>query len=101
MEANPGIGAVLKLAHMGYQFTVNGGSIKARYEGQGDPDRATVTPLLDLVRQNKTVVRFFLKCHCPKCGGRCFCPDYEGRSLCLICDWGKLIELYPALRVKH
>jgi hypothetical protein len=98
---NPGIEAVRKLAQMGYRFTVNGETIKARYEGQGDPDPAIIPSLLELVRRNREDVRYFLKCHCPKCSGSCFCPDYEGRPLCLTCDWGRLIELYPGLRVKH
>jgi hypothetical protein len=41
---NPGIDATLRLAHLGYRFTVNGEAIKARYEGPGDPDPAQVRP---------------------------------------------------------
>jgi hypothetical protein len=41
---NPGIDATLRLAHLGYRFTVNGEAIKARYEGPGDPDPAQVPP---------------------------------------------------------
>jgi len=98
---NPGIEAMRKLAHMGYRFTVDGETIKARYEGQGEPDRVTVSPLLGQVKAHKEDVCFFLKCYCPKCGGCCFVPDYEGRSLCLGCDWKTLLELYPGLRMKH
>ncbi len=87
------------VAHLGYRFTVNGESIKGRYEGQGNPDPSQVRPLLDLARQHKEDVRFFLQCHCPRCGCCCFVPDYEGRGLCLACDWGKLLELYPGLRM--
>lgn len=99
---NPGIEATRRLAHLGYRFTVNGETIKARYEGPGDPDPGQVRPLLDLVRQHKEDVRFFLKCHCSRCGGCCFIPDYEGQPLCLACDWPTLVKLYPAMAgVKH
>jgi hypothetical protein len=101
MELNPGIEAVRQLAHLGYRFTVNGDTIKARYEGQGDPDPAKVTPLLELMKAHKADVRYFLKSYCPRCGGCCFVPDYEGQPLCLACDWGLLVELYPDLKKKH
>jgi len=101
MNPHPGIEAVRKLAHLGYRFTVNGESIKARHEGQGDPDPATVLPLLAQVKANKPQMVDFLRCYCPKCGGGCFVPDYEGRSLCMACDWGLLVELYPGLKVRH
>jgi hypothetical protein len=92
---------VMELSRIGFSFRLDGEGVKLRFEGKQTPDPGQVTPLLDLVRQHKEDVRFFLKCHCPKCGGRCFCPAYDGRPLCLRCDWGKLIELYPALKVKH
>jgi hypothetical protein len=60
MEANPGIEAVRKLAHLGYRFTVNGETIKARYEGPGDPDPAQVRPLLGLVKEHKAEVIGYL-----------------------------------------
>jgi len=97
MEPNPGIEATRKLAHMGYQFMVDGKTIKAKYEGPGDPDPAQVRPLLELVRQHKEDVRHFLRYFCPRCGGCCFVPDYEGRGLCLACDWATLVTLYPGL----
>lgn len=98
---NPGIEALRKLAHLGYRFTVNGEIIKAKYEGPGDPDPAQVRPLLETIKTHKPEVVDFLRCHCPKCGGCCFVPDYEGRALCMGCDWGLLVELYPDLKVKH
>lgn len=98
---NPGIEAARKLAHLGYRFAVVGESIKAKYEGTGEPNPGLVRPLLDLVKTHKDEVRHFLKCYCPQCGGGCFCPDYEGEPLCLSCDWQELTRLYPALRVKH
>ncbi len=101
MEPNPGIEAVRQLANMGYRFTVNGETIKAKYEGQGEPDPLKAKPLIDLVRQHKTEVVEFLRYYCPRCGGCCFVPDCAGQSLCLTCDWPVLVELYPGLRVKH
>jgi len=99
--SNPGIEATRQLAHMGYRFTVHRENITAKYEGPGEPDAAQVRPLLDLVRQHKDAVRYFLRSFCPRCGGCCFAPDYEGRSLCLACDWAALVELYPGFKVKH
>jgi ribosomal protein S27AE len=101
MTTNPGIEAVRRLAHLGYRFTVAGKTIKAKYHGPGDPDPAQVRPLLELARQHKEEVRYFLKSYCPRCGGACFIPDYEGRPLCMACDWDELVELYPDLKVKH
>ena len=102
MEPNPGIEAARRLAHMGYRFTVNGESIKARYEGQGDPDPRQVRPLLDVLKEHKETVRYFLKCYCPRCDGVATCPDFEGLPLCLKCDWEYLAQLYPGLtEIKH
>jgi hypothetical protein len=102
MEPTNGIAALRKLADMGYRFTVNGAIIKARYEGQGAPDPTQVRPLLELARQHKEDVRYFLKRHCPQCGGVTNSPCHEGRPLCLACDWTELVKLYPALaEVKH
>jgi hypothetical protein len=99
---NPGIEAARKLAHLGYQFTVNGETIKAKYKGPGEPDPVTVRALLDLVKAHREEVRAFLRCYCPRCGGVAFCPDYEGQPLCLKCDWVALVRLYPGLaEVKH
>lgn len=60
MEANPGIKAVRKLAHLGYRFQMSGEIIKARYEGPGDPDPAQVRPLLGLVKEHKPEVLAYL-----------------------------------------
>jgi len=60
MKPSPGIEAARKLAHLGYRFTVTGESIKARYEGPGDPDPAQVRPLLALVKKYKTQVISYL-----------------------------------------
>jgi len=98
---NPGIEAVRKLAHMGYRFTVNGEIIKAKYHGPGKPDPDTVRPLLETVKAHKPEAIYFLKSYCPRCGGCCFAPDYEGRPLCMTCDWGLLVELYPDLKVRN
>jgi hypothetical protein len=56
LNQNPGIEAVRALASMGYRFAVNGETIKARYEGQGDPDPTKVRPLLALVKEHKPEV---------------------------------------------
>jgi hypothetical protein len=48
-----GIEAVRKLTLMGYRFEVYGETIRARYEGPGDPDPAQVRPLLALVKEYK------------------------------------------------
>jgi hypothetical protein len=98
---NPGIEAVRKLADMGYRFTVNGETIKAKYHGPGKPDPDTVRPLLETVKAHKPEAIYFLKSYCPRCGGCCFVPDYEGRPLCMACDWGLLVELYPDLKVRN
>ena len=99
---NPGQEAIQKLAAMGYRFTVNGETIKAKYEGQGGPDPAQVRPLFEVVKANKPEALYFLKCHCPRCGGVATCPDYEGGPLCLACDWDELARLYPAMAgAKH
>jgi hypothetical protein len=60
MNGNPGIEAVRKLADMGYRFTVNGETIKAKYEGPGKPDVDTVRPLLETVKAHKPEVLAFL-----------------------------------------
>jgi hypothetical protein len=101
MNQNPGIEAIRALAQMGYRFTLNGETIKAKYHGPGNPDPDTVRPLLAAVKAHKPEAIYFLKSYCPRCGGCCFVPDYEGRGLCLVCDWAALVELYPDLKVKH
>jgi hypothetical protein len=93
--------AVMELNRLGFRFRLVGETVKVRFEGEQLPDKAAVSRLLDLVRQHKDDVRFFLRCYCPRCGGCCFVPDYEGRGLCLACDWAALVELYPDLKVNH
>ena len=95
------IEAVRTLANMGYRFTVNGESIKGKYEGPGEPDPAQVRPLLELVRQNKDAVRYFLRSFCPRCGGVCF-GTFNGVSRCMGCYWEEQARLYPDMaRMKH
>lgn len=93
--------AVLELTRIGFSFRLDGEVVKVRFEGEQTPDPVAVAPLLDLVLQHREEVRFFLKSFCPRCGACCYAPDYEGRSLCLACDWGLLVDLYPDLKVKH
>lgn len=93
--------AVMELSRIGFRFRLDGEAVKVKFEGEQPADPAAVSPLLDLVRLHKEDVRHFLKCHCPRCGGCCFAPDYEGRPLCMTCDWGLLVELYPDLTKKQ
>lgn len=60
MTENPGIEAARRLAHMGYRFTVNGETIRGKYEGPGAPDPAQVRPLLALVKEHKRQVLSYL-----------------------------------------
>ena len=99
--SNPGIEATRQLAHMGYRFIVDRENITAKYEGPGEPDPAKVRPLLDLVRQNKDAVRYFLRSYCPMCGGVCF-GTFNGVSCCMGCYWEDQAQLYPDMaRRKH
>ena len=93
--------AVMELTRLGFRFRLNGETVKVKFAGEGKPDPSHVAPLLAQVKAQKEDVCFFLKCYCPRCGGVASCPDYEGRPLCLACDWGLLVELYPGLLVKH
>lgn len=88
--------AVMELTRHGFRFRLEGEAVKVRFEGKKAPDPAAVSPLLDIVRQHKDDVRYFLKSYCPKCGGCCFVD-----GLCMACDWAALVEMYPDLRVKH
>jgi hypothetical protein len=101
MNLNPGIEAVRKLAHLGYRFTVDGETIKGRYEGRESLDPAQMRPLLEMVKAHKPEVIDFLRCYCPKCGGVTSCPNYEGQPLCMTCDWSTIVKLYPALDEKR
>jgi len=88
----------MELSRIGFRFRLDGEAVKVRFEGKQAPDPATVAPLLNLVRQHKEDVRYFLKSFCPRCGGVCFIPDLEKKVLCMACDWGELVELYPDLK---
>lgn len=57
---SPGIEAVRKLADLGYRFTVNGETIKAKYHGPGKPDPDMVKPLFEKVKEHKPDVLTFL-----------------------------------------
>jgi len=95
-----GIHALQTLTKLGYRAWVEGGAVRLKYEGQDKPDPAQVAPLLEAVKTHKLEVVGFLRCYCPKCGGCCFVPVGE-QSLCMGCDWQRLTEIFPALRVKH
>jgi len=79
---NPGVVAVKRLTALGYRFMVNGGIIKAKYEGPSRPDPAQVRPLLALVKEHKPAVVDFLRYYCPRCGGVVFVGNE-----CFLCDW--------------
>lgn len=90
--------AVMKLTALGYRFEVTGERLRWRFEGQGQPDPGQVQPLLQLVKERRDEVLFFLRCYCQRCGGTMFIPDLEGHDLCAAYDWHLLIELYPGLK---
>jgi hypothetical protein len=90
--------AVMKLTALGYRFEAAGERLRWRFEGQGQPDPDQVRPLLQLLKECRGEVLFFLRFYCQKCGGTMFIPDLEGRDLCAACDWDSLIELYPGLK---
>lgn len=92
--------AVMELTRYGFRFRVDGEAVKVRFEEEQTPDPAAVSPLLDLVRQNKDAVRYFLRCYCPRCGGAFF-GTFNGVSRYMACYWGELVEFNPGLKVKH
>jgi hypothetical protein len=93
--------AVMELTRYGFRFRLDGEAVKVRFAGEQVPDPGAVSPLLDLVRQHKDDVRYFLRSYCPKCGGVATCPDHAGQPLCMACDWQQLVELYPDIERKH
>jgi hypothetical protein len=88
--------AVMELTRLGFRFRIEGEAVKVRWEGQEKPDPEQVAPLLSLVKMYKEDVRYFVKSYCPKCGGCCFID-----GVCMACDWGLLVELYPDLKVRN
>jgi len=88
--------AVINLSRMGFKFEVADGKVRYRYEGPGEPDPGQIVPLLEVVKAHRDEVAFFLKCHCPRCGGVCFIGKW-----CMACDWEQLIEIYPGLERRH
>jgi hypothetical protein len=93
--------AVMELSRIGFRFRLDGEAVKVRFEGEQTPDTEAVSPLLDLVRQHKEEVRFFLKCHCPRCGGVLF-GTFNEVSQCMVCYWEEQALIYPDMvRIKH
>jgi ribosomal protein S27AE len=90
--------AVMKLMALGYRFEVTGERLHWRFEGQGQPEPVQVRPLLQMVKECRDEVLFFLRCYCPRCGGAMFIPDPDGRDLCARCDWHLLVDFFPGLR---
>lgn len=91
MNGNPGIEAVRKLAHMGYRFTVNGETIKAKYGGPGKPDPDIVRPLFETVKAHKPDVLAHLgKPTPPERILTCFeCPMHEHDAVNPPEGWGR------------
>ncbi len=50
---NEGISAIHDLVRMGYRARAEGDNIRLIYEGYGEPEPATVTPLMALVKEHK------------------------------------------------
>ena len=84
-----GIEPVRKLAHLGYRFRLDGNTIKASYEGPGDPDPGQVQPLLETVKANEREA-FILSSHSA--------PGAAAAVLCLIRGAGPvpILRLGPA-----
>lgn len=101
MNQNSGIEAVQSLTNMGYRFTVNGETIKAKYRGPGKSDPDKVRPLFNLVKAHKSEVLSFLRCCCPKCGGTGFGTFPNGQERCLACYWEGLKASNPGLELRH
>ncbi len=74
---NSGVEALRDLGLMGYRFTVNGATIKARYEGHGAPDPAQVRSLMDLVKEHKPEAIGYLVRK----------PQTPGRVTCFECGY--------------
>jgi len=76
------IEAVKKLSSLGYRFELAGDRLRYRYEGQGDPDRGMVLPLLEVVKANKQDVLTYLSKPAPRervltCTD---CPQFQANS---------------------
>ena len=76
------IEAVKKLSSLGYRFELAGDRLRYRYEGQGDPDRGMVLPLLEVVKAHKPDVLTYLRKpalpeHILTCADCCF-HEYQG-----------------------
>lgn len=76
--------AVIKLVSLGYHFELAGVKVRYEWQGPGEPNPCQVLPLLEVVKAHRDEVDFFLKCHCPRCGGVVF-GTFEGKSRCLAC----------------
>jgi hypothetical protein len=50
---NEGISAIHELVRMGYRAWADGDNIRLVYEGYGEPEPATVAPLMTLVKVHK------------------------------------------------
>lgn len=87
MKPNPGAEALRELADMGYRFTVNGETIKARYAGPGKPDPGQVRPLLARVKEHKAEAIGFLALTCADCPHFSAYPGLNPRQA-----WGRCLK---------
>jgi hypothetical protein len=55
------VNALARLEALGYSFSVEGENIRFRYEGKRVPDPEQVTPLLEVLRQQKSEALRFLR----------------------------------------
>jgi hypothetical protein len=84
-----GIDALRKLAFLGYRFTLEGETLRAKYTGQGDLDPSQVRPLLTTLNKCKAEVIAYLNLEpktppehlltCYHCGH--FRPDISASDL--------------------
>jgi hypothetical protein len=73
------LAAVIELSKLGYRFELAGDRLRYRYEGAGDPDLATVRPLLEAVKAHKPEVLAYLSKSAPQYPPQTCesCPSYE------------------------
>ena len=74
--------AVMELFRLGFRFRLEGEAVKVRYVGPENPDTDQVTPLLEVVKENKEEVRHYLT------DARIYSSNKPERILtCRECPW--------------
>jgi hypothetical protein len=51
---------VMELSRIGFSFPLDGEAVKMKFMGEHKPDPIKVAPLLEVARQHKEEVRYFL-----------------------------------------